>query len=114
LRCAKLLPLIIGPWLCSCTIVNVYGKDGVETHEYFGVTVISARPDERPVYVRAEGVGIVGGPRDVAVGWIRQDIAAFPDPAACALMIVPSDFRDLPDAPDAMSKYPLLFDPCRK
>ncbi len=102
------------PWLVSCTTVNIYSAKGVETHEYFGWTTISARPGDKPVFVRTEGLGVIGASQAMSVGWLREDLAIFPDAGTCAVMVVPRDFRDFPQSSDVFARYPKLFDPCTK
>jgi hypothetical protein len=75
----------------ACTSVTIYSRDGVETHQYLGAVVITAKSDASPLYARTEGAGLVVGAKSVTVGWLSEQMAVFPDPRQCAVMVVPAD-----------------------
>ncbi len=90
--------------LAACTEVRVYaGRDDVEVHKSIGITEIRLAPTRNPAFVETRGAGLVTGEGHLALGWMTEQLALFPDPGRCAVMIVAKSPDDV-KAVDALLK----------
>lgn len=81
--------------LNGCSIVRIYGADGVVVQTEYGISQISITPSLNPSYIATEGVGIIAGRRHLIAGWMKEKIALFPDPARCAALLLVSSTADV-------------------
>jgi hypothetical protein len=84
----------------SCAELHVHTRDKVEVRHEFGLTTVSISPTTNPAYVESEGLGLVLGQRNAAIGWMKEQTAIFPDAARCAVLILsqsPDDVKRVND-----------------
>lgn len=73
---------------CGCTEVRIYGTARTSVRDYVGLADVNVKAGENPVYVQTIGSGIVLGARSLTIGWMTEEVALFPDPRRCAVLIV--------------------------
>lgn len=74
--------------LSGCTHVQVYGAS-VETESKFGIAFVKITPGPNvPSAVITEGVGLTVGSQSTTIGWGKEEVVAFPDAAACRVIIL--------------------------
>ena len=81
----------------GCTVIRIEEGTGVRTQLLPGVAkVVIADPAIAGVAaVNTSGVGLVWGPRSVAVGWMSERVVAVPPDGACKLVLIDSDPDEL-------------------
>ncbi len=75
----------------GCTQIRVYNSDSTQVHSVFGLTRIVVAPTARPTLIQTRAAGLWSGQNQLGLGFLRQEMAAFPDPSRCALMIFVPD-----------------------
>jgi hypothetical protein len=87
--------IIMSGVLSGCTEVQIYGARHVTTHYYFGVESINVNSLRNPYFIQLSGSGIILGIQSVVLGWAKEQIALFPSPNRCAILIVAPSKREV-------------------
>ena len=82
------LMAMLGSGQSACTRLDVFTDGEVRTRSFLGYASIELPPSENPVFVRTNGAGVVAGQRHLTIGWMNEELALFPDPTRCAVLIV--------------------------
>lgn len=81
--------------LGACSEVRVYGAEEVRIHRFVGFTKIDVASAGKPVFVDTAGAGLIAGDNHLTVGWMHEQLAVFPDPSRCAVLIVAKTADDV-------------------
>lgn len=83
-----ILIAVIAASQVGCTEIRVFGGDRVQVSRWFGITSISVTSSTNPSFTEIKGAGVVMGANHLTIGWMKEQLAAFPDPGRCAVLIV--------------------------
>jgi hypothetical protein len=99
----RAVSLVLLPWLCGCTTVQVHNAE-VRERVYPGWVRLEIRPAAQgATLVRSQGLGLVLGPRSLSLGWLDEVWWSSRDAQACRVLLV---LRDAAQAKGLLASPP--------
>lgn len=91
----RLIPVLFCLLFYGCTIIKISGATpSVEYH--FGIAKVSMEDDKQsPLVIAINSMGIIKTPNSISIGYIKEFLSKFPDPAQCNTLIVVDNANDL-------------------
>lgn len=89
------IPVLFCLIINGCTVIKISGAaPSVEHH--FGIAKVSIKDDQKsPLVIAINSIGIIKTPNSISIGYVKEFLSKFPDPAQCNTLIVVDNVNDL-------------------